>query len=60
MMMLLKDWRNSVLHNQFDVICIGMALVDSIIKGFDPSLFPPPDTGRPPSLNVGGKRSSKP
>lgn len=26
----------SEVSNQFDVICMGMALVDSIIKGFDP------------------------
>lgn len=27
----------SEVSNQFDVICMGMALVDSIIKGFDPA-----------------------
>lgn len=44
------------MHNQFDVICIGMALVDSIIKGFDPK--PVSASGyraASGSLNVGGE-----
>lgn len=41
---------------KYDVICVGMALVDSIIKGFDPE--PVSASGyraESASLNVGGE-----
>ena len=44
------------MEKQYDVICMGMALVDSIIKGFDPE--PISASGyraRTGSLNVGGE-----
>ena len=44
------------MEKQFDLICIGMALVDSIIKGFDPE--PVSAAGyraQSGSLNVGGE-----
>ena len=44
------------MEKQFDLICIGMALVDSIIKGFDPK--PISASGyraASGSLNVGGE-----
>ena len=44
------------MNRSFDIICIGMALVDSIIKGFDPN--PISASGyraASGSLNVGGE-----
>ena len=41
---------------RYDVICVGMALVDSIIRGFDPA--PVSASGyraQSGSLNVGGE-----
>ena len=44
------------MNNTYDIICVGMALVDSIIKGFDPT--PVSASGyraESGSLNVGGE-----
>ena len=36
------------MERSFDLICIGMALVDSIIRGFDPE----PVSASPPRASV--------
>lgn len=44
------------MDERFDIICIGMALIDSIIRGFDPN--PVSASGyraESGSLNVGGE-----
>lgn len=48
------------MEKQFDLICIGMALVDSIIKGFDPE--PVSASGyraESGSLNIGGEAANE-
>ena len=47
---------NETINTQYDLICIGMALVDSMIKGFNPE--PVSASGyiaASGSLNVGGE-----
>lgn len=51
-----SGWGLNEMEMQFDLICVGVALVDSIIKGFDPE--PISASGyraRSGSLNVGGE-----
>ena len=53
---LFSEERKAMENQTFDIICIGMALVDSIIKGFDPQ--PISASGYRAvsgSLNVGGE-----
>ena len=54
-MIIIEDKKKNM-EKQFDIICIGMALVDSIIKGFDPE--PISASGfraASGTLNVGGE-----
>ena len=48
--------KSNTMNDRYDIICVGMALVDSIIKGFDPN--PVSASGyraASGSLNVGGE-----